>query len=228
MPKAGPWMEWFKSLLGFLLLWGALYFVQPVIGDAVYDVAFALLLVAAAVFLGGIDRLTPESGPGARAKRLLGTVAIGYAIFLLIPHFGLAGGAAPGTTPRPGRADGAAKSQEHVFEIAPTDEVKRAIGSGKPVVLDFWATWCVYCKQLDREVYNQPEALAAAEGLTTLKVDFDEAPDLAERYGVFQPPVLVFIGPDGKHRDALQLVGKMSLQQFVDRIEKFKQSLGRE
>ena len=215
MPKAGAWMEWIKRLLGFVLLWAAAYFLQAIIGEAAYLISFGALLLAAAVFLGGFDTLTKESGFGDRLKRLLGIATVIAALVLLIPPLAeMSGLSLSGSANAP---------VENVFTPATQENVEAAIAAGKPVVLDFTATSCLYCKALDKRVFTKPETIAAAKGVTMLKIDVHKYPGLADRYGVFGPPTLVFIGTDGKVRKDLGFAGLKTLGEFVELLRKFKE-----
>ena len=215
MPKAGAWMEWVKRLLGFVLLCSAVYFLSNIIGEMAYQITFGVVLLAAAVFLGGLDTLTKESGFGDRAKRLLGLAILIGALFLLIPPLAqLAGLSLSGSPSAPA---------VNVFQPATQEDVDAAIAAGKPVVLDFTAIWCTYCKALDKHVFTMPETIAAMEGLTTLKIDFDTERALVNRYDVYRPPVVVFIGKDGKVRKDLSFAGTKTLKEFLELVEKFKQ-----
>ncbi|MFH1731770.1 MAG: protein-disulfide reductase DsbD [Planctomycetota bacterium] len=214
MPKAGPWMEWTKKLLGFVLLWAAIFFLKTVIGDMAYQLGFGALLIAAAIFLGGFDVLARESAFGGRLKRLFGVIAVLCALALVAPPAAkLAGISTSGPAPQP---------PANVFTRGAQNDVEVAIAAGKPVVLDFYADWCTICKDLDRKVYTKPEVAEAAKGLTMLKIDVDKDPQLAKKYGVFRPPVAVFIGAGGKVRKDLSFVGPKSLDEFVKLLQEFK------
>jgi len=214
MPKAGPWMEWIKKLLGFALLWGALYFVRHVIGELAYQVGFGLLLIAAAVFLGGFDALTRESSFGDRLKKVLGVIAVLVAVALLASSFIQK---SVGTGPA-----GQTSAAENLFKPAGAADVEKAISAGKYVVLDFYADWCTICKQLDKDVFTRPRAVEAADGLAAFKIDLDKEPGLAAKYHVLRPPVIVFIGPEGQVRDDLTFVGTKTLDEFVELLGRFK------
>ncbi len=205
LPKAGPWMEWVKRLLGFVLLWAALYFVWPLVGDKVYQVAFALLLVSAAVFVGGLGRFAGRSTFGRRLRNLLGVVAVIYAVFLLVSAAGLI----PGTA-------------QNVFKPATDSKVKQALSSGRRVILDFYTDSCAGCRELDRTVFTRPEVLEAAQGILTLKVNATEQYELADRYNLKGVPTILFIGPDGQVRKDLSFAGKKSLAQFLTLLKQFK------
>jgi len=212
LPKAGEWMNWVKKLMAFVLLWAALYFLLPLIGDTAYNLAFAVLLVVAAVFLGGFDRLTKESTFGDRAKKVLGVLAVAYALVLFLSVLGGQPGAPPSTRTR----------TEDLFRDASAEDAERALAAGRPVLLDFYADWCVICKALDKKVFTRPEAVRAASGLDAFKIDTDEHPELAKRFNVKGPPTVLFVGPDGQVRKDLSFVGEKTLDEFLERLERFK------
>jgi len=215
MPKAGPWMEWIKRLLGFVLLWAAAYFLQTVIGETAYQLVVGALLLVAAVFLGGLDALTKESSFADRLKRLFGVAAVIAGVALLVPPVARLTGFSP--------SGPASVPAENVFKPATQKDVEAAIAAGKPVVLDFYADWCTICKTLDKKVYTKPETAEAAKGLAMLKIDVDGEPGLAKKYDVFRPPVAVFIEPDGTVRKDLGFSGMKTVDELVELLKKFKQ-----
>ena len=216
MPRAGEWMGWIKRLLGFVLLWAALFFLRSIIGEVAYRITFGVLLVAAAVYLGGFDRLTRESGFGDRLKKVLGVIAVMYAAFLFISGF-TDRPVVPGTAPTDGPTSGRI---ETLFQPGTQADVERAVAAGRPVVLDFYASWCTICHALDARVYSKPEAIAAAEGIAAFKIDVDTEKALAKKYNVFGPPAVIFIEPGGKVRKDLSFVGaKITVAEFRRKLE---------
>ncbi len=202
MPKAGPWMEWIKKLLAFVLFWAAFYFLLPLIGDMAYKIGTALVLVVGAVFLGGFDQLTKDSVIGDRIKKVLGVAAVLCAVVLLV-------------VPTPARTT--------LFTPGSKADIDKAIAQRKLVVLDFYADWCIDCKALDKKVFSKPLVIEAAENVVGIKINTDKHPDVAKRFGVKGPPTIVFIGRDGKVRKDLSFVGKKSLDEFVELLRKFKE-----
>lgn len=206
LPKAGPWMEWIKKLLAFVLFWAALYFLRHLIGDVAYDLSVAVLLVVAAVFLGGFDALTKESTIGDKIKRILGTAAVLCAAVLVI---GLVVYRPPPKTV--------------LFVPGTMEDVDAALARGERVILDFHAVWCPNCKTLDKNVFTKPNVLEAASDVTGIKIDVDDHPDVARRYGVKAIPKVVFIEPDGTVRKDLGFSGMKTVDEFVELLKKFKQ-----
>jgi len=220
LPQAGEWTVWVKKLLGFVMLWAAAYFVSPVIGDVAYRAATALILLAAAVFLGGFDTLTKESGFGDRAKRFTGLVAVIAAVYLLAGVVMKSERWGPTDTSRGTeypRGEGTAALDP--FHKAGYDDVHKAIASGKPVVLDFFADWCKICDKLDAKTFSDPRVVTALERFEALKVDFDREPRLVEEFKVFGPPTIVLIGSDGKEIENLRFFGFKDAEDFLKVLE---------
>jgi len=206
IPKRGMWMVTLKKLFGFVLLWAALYFTRSLIGDAAYYLGSAALTVFAAVFLGCLDRLTPESGAGARFLHAVGILAVLAAAGMAV--FGVAAG-----------MDLLPKAP---FRPATAEEVEQAVQSGSPVVIDFWAEYCSICKKLESGMFQDPQVRNALQGVEALKVDVEAFPEVAEKYGLIGVPHLTFIDASGKERTDIPNGAPSSAEELVQRIEKLK------
>ena len=225
LPQAGEWTLWVKKLFGFVMLWAAAYFLSSVIGGTAYRAATAIVLIAAAVFLGGFDTLTKESGFADRMKRFIGLVAVLAAAYLFIGGFVKTDRPAPVAAFREGRyekAEGDRTSPTGAFREGSYEDVEEAIGSGQPVVLDFYADWCKYCKELDARTFSHPQVVTALQGFRALKVDIEKEPRLEEKYKILGVPTIVFIGPDGKELEKLRLFGFKSAEEFLEILKQVK------
>ncbi len=193
LPKSGPWMDSVKSVFGVALLAAALVFLSNALPatrplfSAARAAAFAAAAVAAAGVLlgalhGGFD------GPALRSA------AKGVGVALLVGGIVYAAGAA-GVRERH-RAEAFVWLNEEPTALA------RAKAEGRPVILDFWADWCVACKELDRSAWADPRVREEAERFLRVKVDgSDDTPAfqaLTEKYGVVGMPTVVFIDPRGR------------------------------
>ncbi|HUT36861.1 MAG TPA: cytochrome c biogenesis protein CcdA [Planctomycetota bacterium] len=204
LPKAGKWTLWVKHLIGFVLLWAALYFLRPVVRETAFWLGSAGLLVAGVVFLGGLDALTPESGFAARAKRVLGIAALVVAGWCALVGLDLEPRA--GVGPVPGTA------QPDPFLHGDPDLFKEALAAGKPIVLDFTAEWCGYCKVLDRTTFADPAVVAELKRFRALKIDYDASrnAELVKRFDVPGPPLIVVLDSNG------ELVKKLGYDEAKD------------
>ena len=106
----------------------------------------------------------------------------------------------------------AAESRVRWERVPPDSALARAAREGRPAFLDFYADWCVPCRWMDRAVYSDPLLGEVAEGVTMVRIDIDrpEGRALAQRYGVFQYPTLIYLGPTGK--EILRWPGPLSLR----------------
>lgn len=206
LPQAGEWTLWVKKLFGFVMLWAAAYFLSSVIGGTAYHVATAIILIAAAVFLGGFDALTKESGIADRAKRLIGLLAIFGAAYLLMGDF-MGGQRVASVSP---------------FREATYEDVKRAISSGQPTVLDFYAEWCEICKALDRKTFSEPRVVDALSRFHALKVDVDKEPEVVNEYRIIGPPTIVLIGSDRKEVEGLRFSGFKDADEFLSILSRVR------
>jgi thiol:disulfide interchange protein DsbD len=180
LPRGGPWLVWVERFFAFVLLGMALYFAAPLLPDAAVRLAGTLLLATAAVVLGFLD----GEGIGLRRLRRLGGVAL-----LAVALGGLRAG----------------ESASPVAWVPYSEEaVTAAAASGRPVLLDFEAEWCLPCREMDRTTFRDPAVVRALEAVTPLKVDVtggdDRSTAVMERFRVVGVPTYVLLGGDGAER----------------------------
>lgn len=221
VPKAGPWMESVKRFFGVLLLAVAIYLVSPVIPMAMQMLAWAALLILTGVYLRAIDPLPPSARGFARVSKGVGIVALvagmAYVIGalsgsrdLLQPLSGLRDAAATS-------AAGPAVSFQRVASIAELDAAVAA-SAGKTVMLDFYADWCVSCKEMERYTFTDPAVQSRLAGMIKLQADVTAGtPDhqaLLRRFRLFGPPGIVFFDPAGREIQGLRVIGFMPANKF--------------
>jgi len=106
----------------------------------------------------------------------------------------------------------AVETRVHWSAASPESALARARAAGQPAFLDFYATWCVPCRWMDRVVYSDPLLSEVAEGVAMIRIDVDrpEGKALAARMSVQQYPTLVHVSPEGK--ETLRWVGPLNLR----------------
>jgi len=204
LPNSGAWMLGIRQLFGVLLVALAGYFVRPFLPPGRGDLLFGGLLVLGGLYLLLVARPGHDQPWIDRAMRLA-SLAIVLGGILALP--------ARSASPQAG------------LEWQPYAEVatQRAIASGEPVVLDFSATWCIPCKELDEKTFSDPRVAAALARFARFKVDLtssEPATDaLRQRYEVAGVPTLAFFR-GGRELDALRLTGFEPAGEFLKRLER--------
>ncbi len=225
LPKSGPWMETVKALFGVVFLGVAVWMLDRLVAAQVTMVGWAGVLAAAAAVLARVGR---RAGSRSTARNVAVFFCGAYAVVLLIS--GLMGGTDP-LHPTRGTRWGEAKAQSLPFRaIHSSAELDQAIAeaatSGRPVMLDFSADWCVSCKEMDAHTFNDPRVAAALGRYLILRADVtaNSADDqaLLRRFEIFGPPTTAFIKADGAERRAFRLVGFVDADQFLQHLTAFE------
>ncbi|HEY8131903.1 MAG TPA: cytochrome c biogenesis protein CcdA, partial [Thermoanaerobaculia bacterium] len=184
LPRPGEWMVQVKKAMGFVLIAMAIYFLRPLIGDNAFrwGVAGSLLVGAAFLFL--------SRGVSGRVMRLA------CASLLLVAGAAFA-------LPRPGGT--AVQWQKY-------DASTIASASGKPVIVDFYADWCLPCKELDEKTFSDRAVAAELNRFVRIKADLTNNEDpvvqqLTKQYKIVGVPTLVFLDSAGHELDAQRLTG---------------------
>jgi thiol:disulfide interchange protein DsbD len=214
LPRAGAWMDTVKQVFGALMLAVAVWMIARILPERVTMFLWAVPLVA----LGLVLRRGQARGTAGRvALRIAGNVALVYAVFLVV------GGARGGTDPlRPLQVASAVQQLpfQRIKSLADLErEVAAAKATGRPVMLDFYADWCVSCKEMEKYTFPTPEVRAALANAVLLQADVtaNDADDqaLLKHFGIFGPPTIAFYGPDGLERENFRVVGFLKAAQFA-------------
>jgi thiol:disulfide interchange protein DsbD len=233
LPRAGRWMEMTKRFFGFLLLGVALWMISPVLPAWALMAGWAALLLVGAVFLSAFEALGPDAHGLARVGKGLGLLAALAGAILLV---GLASGGRDPLQPlahlsagRTAALDVAAGSAsearfERVRSVAELDaRVAQAAAAGKSVLLDFYADWCVSCKEMERFTFSDERVRARLSGVVMLQADVtrNNADDkaLLKRFGLFGPPGIILYGPDGRERP-VRAIGYQAPARFLDTLSR--------
>jgi len=207
LPRSGEWMVWVKAVFGVILAGvGAFYLLlafAPKLGGWVLPVA----LLLGGVYLGFIERTRGRGRNFVWAKRGVGLAAAAAGAWLLF------------TTP----------SQAVAFRSADDQSLQAALASGRPVLLEFSADWCVPCHELERATFSDRGVIAASHDFHTFKVDLTryDSPE-SERwrrvYGVRGVPTVIFLGADGGELKSLRVEGFLAPEPFLARMKLAAQS----
>jgi thioredoxin:protein disulfide reductase len=228
LPKAGPWMDTVKQLFGVMFLGVAIYLAAPLLPAAISMLLWSALAIVAGFWIFSLK--ARDGGPAPAAIRGSGLIAVVYGVLLLI---GTASGSRDPLQPLDRLsvgAGGAGAAQEHgvAFQrIKTVEELDRAVASaqaaGKPVMLDFYADWCVSCKEMERFTFTDTAVQAALAGVVLLQADVTANDDadkaLLARFEIFGPPTIAFFGSDGVERKNFRLVGFAPAERFAAHVK---------
>lgn len=219
LPKAGAWMDTVKRLFGVMMLGVAAWMLERIVPQ------YALLLWAVPVVIAAYLLLSTAKTfrSGAWVARFAGVAAAVYGAVLL------AGATMGNTDPL---APLAAKHEELPFRtIKSVEDLEREVvaasASGRPVMVDFYADWCVSCKEMEKYTFTDSAVRAVLENAVLLRADVtlndehDQA--LLKHFGIFGPPTIAFYGADGQERANFRVVGYMKAPEFAALA---KQALG--
>ena len=219
LPHTGPWMESVKKFFGVLLLGLAIWLVSPVIPAWAHLLAWGALAIGSAMFLRAIDPLPPHAHNWARFWKGVGMVLLLVGASLVI---GALGGSRDPLQPFGFLRGAAATQAEHVaFERVKTmAELDARLGSAnRPVMLDFYADWCVSCKEMEKYTFSDARVAAKMRQMILLQVDVtantDEDKALLKRFSLFGPPGIIFFDRQGRERQGLRVVGYQPADDFL-------------
>ena len=216
LPRAGHWMERIKAIFGVMLLAVALWLLERILPAALIMVLWATLFIVTATYMGALQSVAHGAPSWRMLVKGLGVVLLIYGVLLLV---GVAAGGRDPWQPLRGVSftANAREAPGSVFRPVKTvADVERALleADGRPVVLDFYADWCVSCKELERFTFSDPAVRTTLAGMAALQADVTahDAADqaLLQHFGIVGPPVILFFGADGRERREQRVVG------FVD------------
>jgi len=232
MPKAGPWMNAVKAAFGILLLGVAIWMLERIIPPAATLVLWAALLVGSGVFMGAMSPLGESASGGRKLGKALGLLAIVYGVILLV---GAASGGSDPLRPLAGGLLGGKHQEALVFKrIKSTADLDRELAAasaeGRLTMLDFYADWCVSCKEMERYTFHDSTVLAELEGAVLLQADVtandDEDQALLKRFGIFGPPTIAFFDTTSVEMRGFRQVGYASADDFSELIRRAKEAAG--
>ena len=224
LPKAGPWMDGIKAVFGVMMLAVAIYLLERILPEEIAMLLWAILLIVCAVYMGALHSTAGKSGWYTLARGF-GVVLLVYGVLMLV---GVASGGRDTLQPLRGvlYAGGVPAQQEHLsFRLIKTvNDLNQVIAQagGRPVMLDFYADWCVSCKEMEKYTFSDPSVQAQLSNAILLQADVTANDDadqaLLKQFRLIGPPAILFFGSDGLERPAYRVVGFMPAEQFSDHI----------
>jgi len=222
LPKAGPWMDTVKRFFGVLLLGVAIYLVSPFIPVSLQMFLWAALLIVTAVFLRVIDPLPSDAHGFQRFAKGVGMIALIAGVAYLVGAFsGSRDILQPLSGLRATAAEGGGPAETPFQRVNNLSELEARIGAaaGRTVMLDFYADWCVSCKEMERYTFSDERVKARFRDMVLLQADVTannaEHAALLKRFRLFGPPGIIFFDREGGEIRGLRVIGFQPAERFV-------------
>ena len=230
LPKTGAWMNGVKALFGMLLFATAWWMLNPVIPASVEIAGWAVLAALSAVLLGAFNGLPARLSLGPAFRKtiglllaflavvwLVGLLSGGRSLFQPLEHLSRPSGSAA--------AIGALATQPTFQKVTSVTALDQRLASAtQPVMLDFYADWCVSCKEMEQFTFTDPRVIERMQQMLLLKADVtannrdDRA--LLKRFGLFGPPGIIFFLPGGQEIKTIRVVGFQNADKFSDVLDR--------
>lgn len=231
LPKAGAWMIGVKYVFGLLLIAVAIWMVSPILPASAVMLFWGAFALLCSVFLGLFDASSAKPTIANRFGKTFGLV------LFVIGLLEIVGAAAGGTnvleplSQLQGASSARSGEEKSVgfTRIRTVAELDQALLSAKkPVMLDFYADWCVACKEMDRFTFHDPKVIEQLGNLTLLQVNVtansEDDRALMKRFGLFGPPGMIFFDAKGNEIADSRIVGVLEAPAFFDHLNKFVMS----
>lgn len=232
LPKAGGWMEPVKAVFGVMLLALAIWFLERILEMPIILGLSGALLIGCAMFMGVFN---PTTSAWARCRQTLAWLLLVYGTLLVI---GASAGSHSLVKPLQNIFVSTGESSSHKPHLA-FEQIRgvqglnavleRASAESKPVLLDFYADWCIACKELDAYTFTDIGVQSALNDFILIQTDVTENnredQELLSSLRLFGPPALLFYNTTGQEDKASRLVGFIEAPAFIQHIERFKLKL---
>jgi thiol:disulfide interchange protein DsbD len=220
LPRAGAWMESVKRFFGVVMLALAIWIVMPIIPVAVQMGLWGALLIFCAIYLHALDKLPSNATGWRKLSKGFGVIAFLLGIAYLI---GALSGARDLQQPLAALNNGkvSASPALHFERIKSSAELDARIAQakGKHVMLDFYADWCVSCKEMERYTFSNAAVQAKLKDTVLLQADVtaNDAEDklLLQRFQLFGPPAILFFNSKGIEAGEHRVIGYQNAEQFT-------------
>ncbi len=203
LPKSGVWMVWVKKVFGIVLVGVGLFYLGLAFFPKYTPWVLALTLLLGGIYLGFLERSGLDKKVFRAVKWAVGLVGIVFGILMIINL----------TKPS--------------VEWTPYDATayEQALADGQPIILDFYADWCIPCLELDQVTFVDPGVIEGLDRFVRFKVDLtnfdsESSNELREKFNIVGVPTIVFIGSEGREVTSARVIGFLNPEEFMEQVNK--------
>jgi thiol:disulfide interchange protein DsbD len=227
LPKSGPWMETVKKAFGFILLATALWLVSPVIPVAIQMAGWAVLLIIPAILMRAFHRLPKQAKGWQRLRKFIAIAMLIVGAVLLAGAFSGGKDLLQAFSRLNDGSKGSGITTLSFERIRSLGELEARIkASGKPVMLDFYADWCVSCKEMARFTFSDARVQLTLSGWILLQADVtansEDDKALLARFKLFGPPGIIFFDSQGSEVEGVRVVGFQNTDAFLATLARLR------
>jgi len=225
LPKAGMWMDAVKAVFGVMMLGVAIWLLERILPVSITLLLWGLLLVVSGIYMGALRQIPEGISKWSQLWKGLGFALLLYGSLQVI---GAAGGGNDVLQPLKGVFSGSGSGGSHEESGLAFQQIKgkdgfeqalqQANASGKAVMLDFYADWCISCKEMEKLTFTDPAVKAALTNTVLLQADVtandDADKSLLKHFGIVGPPAILYFNPQGQELKPYRVVGYMAAEKF--------------
>ncbi len=230
LPKAGTWLYSTKAVFGVIMLAVAVWMLSRILPPAITILLWAMLLILPAIYLNAIDPLPENSSGWRKLWKGVGLMMLAYGLLLLI---GFSMGNNNPLKPLQGFSVNNAQAAEQgiVFEkvasiSALEARIQQASANHQPVMLDFYADWCISCKEMEAYTLTDSKVKQALTGFVLLQADVTKNSDddkaLLAKFNLIGPPAILFFGADNQESTEHRVIGYQDAETFIKTLQRIK------
>tara|TARA_R110002096_G_scaffold269478_1_gene463306 strand:- start:1232 stop:3100 length:1869 start_codon:yes stop_codon:yes gene_type:complete len=231
LPKAGHWMEPIKYFFGVLLLAVAIWLVERILPASITLLLWASLFIICAIYLKALDRLPENSSGWQKLSKGVGAILMIYGVILML------GAASGGSNPLKPLANFSLSQKNNTLQhslpfkrIQNIDDLQAALQLASQnkqfVMLDFYADWCVSCKEMEAFTFSEPSIQQALKNTQLLQADVtknnEEDRALLNAFSLIGPPAILFFSPNGTEIKQHRVIGYMAADDFLKQLQILK------
>lgn len=226
IPRSGAWMIWVRKIFGFILVGMAFYFLNPIIGnDLWYFVLLAVTFLFGGIYLAWIDRIETQGKAFPIVRNIIGILFIIAGVFFWVTSVETYVDERLNRFQDSFEGSGNLSSNEINWQQYSDQILTTAQEQNKPIMIDFYADWCIPCKELDKLTFTDPRVIEISKEFIMVKADLTQASDtdveqLKKQYNIKGVPTLVFVDSENQEIPNTRVFGYINADKFLGIIGK--------